>query len=83
MLPWFYATRSVIIPMEGDTTVTFADREGWWDWLFGADIIISIVAIFISIPTPWNWIYQIVSNGYFIAWIIYEWSIRKRYFQFS
>ena len=28
-----------------------------------------------------NLIYNIVTNGYFAVWLIYEWVIRKRYFR--
>ena len=33
------------------------------------------------LAAPWTWVYEIFTNGYFVAWIVYEWVIRKKYFR--
>lgn len=78
---WFFSS-AVVSTHEGTVThIDFSDREKWWDILFVIDIILWCVKRFLNLAAPWTWIYEIFTNGYFVAWLIYEWSIRKRYFR--
>ena len=82
MIPFLYAEQEIHIK-RGENTVTFSDREKFWDILFTIDLILVIVKLFLKLPDNINLIYNIVTNGYFAIWIIYEWIIRKRYFKIS
>ena len=82
MIPFLYAEQEIHIT-RGGSTVTFSDREKFWDILFTIDLILVIVKLFLKLPDNINLIYNIVTNGYFAIWIIYEWIIRKRYFKIS
>lgn len=82
MIPFLYAEEDIRIK-QGVNTVTFSDRERFWDILFTIDLILVIVKWFITPPDNINLIYNIVTNGYFAVWIIYEWIIRKRYFKIT
>lgn len=57
------------------------DKERWWNILFDIDLVFCIVKFFISFSNPWNIIYEIISNGFFILWIIRILLIRKNYFK--
>ncbi len=83
MIPYIYAKANVH-PQEHYThVVEFGDKEKWWDILFCIDMILWIADCFFSLPHPWNIAYKIFTNGYFIFWLIYEWSIRKHYFMLT
>lgn len=79
MIPFLFAEREIFIK-GGQNTVTFSDREKFWDILFTIDLVLVIVKLFLKLPDNINMIYNIVTNGYFAVWLIYEWVIRKRYF---
>ncbi len=80
MFPFIYAEKEIHIK-RGENQVTFNDREKFWDILFTIDLLLVIVKLFIHLPDNINLIYNIVTNGYFAIWLIYEWVIRKRYFR--
>lgn len=80
MIKWFSSTQWISVEKDVKNILTFGDREKIWDALFVFDIILDVVRLIIGLPNPWNWIYQIFTNGYFAVWIIYEWCIRKHYF---
>lgn len=80
MIPFIYAEKEIGIK-RGANTVTFSDREKFWDILFTIDLVLVIVKLFITLPDNIDLIYKIVTNGYFAIWLIYEWVIRKRYFR--
>ena len=82
MIPLLYAEKEIQIK-RGENAVTFSDREKFWDILFTIDIVLVIVKWFITLPDHINLIYNIVTNGYFAVWLIYEWVIRKRYFRIT
>lgn len=83
MIPYIYAQANVHPQEQQIHVVEFSDREKWWDILFCIDMILWIADCFFSLPHPWNIAYKIFTNGYFIIWLIYEWSIRKQYFMLS
>ena len=80
MIPFLFAEREIFIK-GGQNTVTFSDREKFWDILFTIDLVLVIAKLFLKLPDNINMIYNIVTNGYFAVWLIYEWVIRKRYFR--
>lgn len=81
MIPYFGSAMSVKVEEGVENILTFSDREKWWDILFGIDLILWLAKLFFELPHPWELIYKIATNGYFVLWIIYELIIRKRYFK--
>lgn len=81
IIPYFGSTTMVKVEEGIDNILTFSDREKWWDILFGIDLILWFAKLFFELPHPWELLYKISTNGYFILWIIYELIIRKRYFK--
>lgn len=57
------------------------DRERWWNILFDIDLIFWIAKLFFELPYPWNTIYEVVSNGFFVLWAKRIWYIRNNYFK--
>jgi hypothetical protein len=80
MIPFLFAETEITVK-RGENTVIFSDREKFWDILFTIDLLLVIVKWFITLPDNINLIYSIVTNGYFVVWLAYEWIIRKRYFR--
>lgn len=83
MIPFISASQRVAMPLRGETTLEFADREKWWDVLFVVDVVLWIVKRFLHLAAPWTWIYEVFTNGYFLLWLLYEWRIRNHYFKFQ
>lgn len=83
MIPYFSGTQHVEVQARQETTLSFGDREQIWDALFVVDIVLWVVKRFLHLASPWTWIYEIFTNGYFVLWLIYEWRIRNRYFRFE
>lgn len=81
LFKWFHASRVVTTHEGVDTHIDFSDREKGWDILFAIDLVLWIVKRFLHLAAPWTWIYEVVTNGYFVAWLVYEWRIRERYFK--
>lgn len=79
-LRWFGASANVRVREGYDNHLDFADREKVWDALFILDIILWCIKGVLHLGSPWSWIYEIFTNGYFVAWIIYEYCIRNKYF---
>lgn len=57
------------------------DRERLWNILFDIDLLLWLAKLFFELPFPWNTIYEVTSNGFFVIWAIRIWFIRKRYFK--
>lgn len=67
---------------EGDAVeLTYGHSERLWNILFDIDLILWFIKRFVTIPQPWDTIYEVVSNGFFIIWLLRTWLIRKRYFR--
>lgn len=73
------------ITLENDSNchVTISDKERWWNLLFDVDLVLWLICFFVTIPEPWNYLYHILSEGFFALWLIRIWVIRKRYFVFD
>ena len=78
----FSTTEAVKISDTGYNCLDFKDKGRWWDIVFGIDLAVWFVALFLTIPHPWNIVYHIVSDGFFVAWLIRLFVVRKRYFAF-
>lgn len=83
VVPFLSSTQQVKLRSGIDTHLDFYSRERVWDILFSIDLLLCIIKLFLTFPTPWNWIYEVATNGFFIVWLIYEWSIRKHYYKTS
>lgn len=62
-----------------DVQVEFWHSEPVWDTIFNIDLIIWILTMFIEIPHPWNILYHVLSDGFFILWLIRLWQKRTEY----
>lgn len=58
------------------TTVTFRNRERLWNILFDLDLVAWLVSLFVTFPP----IYRIVSDAFFVIWLVRLIAIRKRYY---
>lgn len=81
MIPFLSASEYVTIQSNVENVFVYTDREKWWDILFSIDLIFWLTSIFYTLPHPWNIVYKVITNGYFIFWLIYEFCIRKKYFR--
>ena len=69
---------------DGEThTLTFGDRERWWNWLFNIDLVLWLIKWFIDFGNYWDTVYEAASNGFFILWLLRIWIIRKHYFRMN
>ncbi|MCQ2960235.1 MAG: PhzF family phenazine biosynthesis protein [Bacteroidales bacterium] len=48
---------------------------------FQKELRLWIAKLFFEHPYPWNTIYEVVSNGFFVLWAIRIWCIRNNYFK--
>lgn len=74
---------TVTLPCENShMQVEFGDHEKLWNILFNIDLVLWIVKRFVDFGTPWDFMYELVSNGFFVIWLVRLWLVRKRYFKF-
>lgn len=73
---------TVSVSDDAPVTITFSDRERIWNILFDIDLVLWIAEFFITLPSPWNHIYSILSNTFFAIWMLRIFLIRKRYYKF-
>ena len=78
---WFYATAELQVEEGRQTIVTFADKEKYWDWVFWIDMAAWLLKLILHLGRPWSIIYEIVSDGLLLVWLIHEIAIRKTYFK--
>ena len=71
------STEQIDIPATGDAEYVFHDRERLWNILFDIDLIAWVVSWFVTMPT----LYKIVSNAFFVLWLLRLVLIRKRYYK--
>lgn len=83
LFPFLYTSEIIDVVDGRETTLEFSDRERWWDILFALDIVLWTLKRFLHLASPWTWIYEIFTNGYFVLWLVYEWRIREHYFKFN
>lgn len=80
MIPLLSAERYVVVEDSVCNSLAFYDKEKWWDALFWVALVAEVVHCFVSLAPKWNVVYHVVDDGLFVAWLVYEWRIRKRYF---
>ncbi len=83
MIKWISSTIELDVSEAQPAVVEFDHREFWWDLLFLGDIIAWIVQLFVTFDNPWNIVYEVVSNGAFLIWLIHQFRIRNKYFSFK
>ena len=71
------STQEIEIPRTGDIICQFHDREKLWNILFDIDLIAWIVSLFIPLPTT----YKILSDTFFLLWLLHLLMVRKRYYK--
>ncbi len=76
-------TETIRVNETGYTCLEFRNKERWWDIVFTIDLVVWLVLIFFTLPYPWNIVYHVLSDGFFLAWIIRLVAVRKRYFAFA
>ena len=76
------ATETIRVSNEGYNCLDFKDKERWWDIVFGIDLAVWFVTLFLTIPHPWDIVYHVLSDGFFVAWLIRLFVVRKRYYAF-
>ena len=62
------------------TKLDVLNKREWWDIVFYIDLILSIILYFVELPHPWDIIYPIISNGFFLTWLIHLWRNSNKYF---
>ena len=75
-------TESISVSESGYTCIEFKNKERWWDILFTIDLVVWFISLFLTLPHPWNIIYHVISDGFFLLWLIHLIVVRKRYFSF-
>ena len=73
------STAQVEMPQEGNVICEFHDRERLWNILFDIDLILWIVSWFVTLPP----LYKILSDAFFVIWLVRLVVIRKRYYRIN
>lgn len=60
--------------------VCISDKERWWNLLFDIDLVVWFLLLFVALPTPWDVVYHVLSEGFFALWMLRIIIIRKHYF---
>jgi len=68
-----------LLMLNEDVSVEFWHSEPVWDTIFNIDLVLWLITLFSEIPHPWNIIYHILSDGFFLIWLIRLWMKRKEY----
>ena len=77
------AEHKVVVDEGEHVVVEFTSRERLWNLLFDIDLLLWLLNFFITLPSPWSTVYDVVSNGFFLLWAIHVWTIRNRFFTFT
>ena len=70
------STTRLEMPSREEHTVIFRDRERLWNILFDIDLLLWIVSLFVTFPL----VYKIISDAFFLIWILRLIIIRKKYY---
>lgn len=73
------STTRVEVQQEADTICEFHDRERLWNILFDIDLILWVVSWFVTMPP----LYKILSDTFFVVWLVRLIIIRKKYYKFK
>ena len=69
------STAQVEVPQEGDVLCEFHDRERLWD----IDLVLWVVSWFVTLPP----LYKILSDAFFVIWLVRLVVIRKKYYRIN
>lgn len=83
LFPFIKTSAIVKVEEEVDNVMEFEDKEKYWDILFSFDMLLWIVSLFINLQQPYSTIYHIISEFFFVIWLIHIVVVRKKYFKFS
>ena len=86
LLKWqFYigGKRKVLLSEGEHLHLMITDKERWWNLLFDIDLVFWIAKFFFELPYPWDTVYEVASNGFFILWLARIWMIRNNYFELT
>ena len=73
------STTQVEVQQEADTLCEFHDRERLWNILFDIDLILWVVSWFVTMPP----LYKILSDTFFVVWLVRLIMIRKKHYKFK
>ena len=68
-----------IMMLNDDLNVEFWHDEPVWDTIFNIDLVFWLFTCFFDIQSPWNILYHVLSDGFFILWLLRLWKKRKEY----
>ena len=83
LFPFIKTSAVVKVDQNVDNIMEFEDKERYWDILFSIDMLLWIASLFIELNSPYSTIYNIISEGFFIIWLIHIIVSRKRYFRIT
>lgn len=73
--------RIVSVSEEFTTSIEITDRERLWNILFNIDLAVWFASLFFTLPSPWNIVYHVMSDGFFVLWIARLVIIRNKYYR--
>lgn len=73
-------SRAVTLRGNDHLHLSITDRERWWNILFNIDLVLWLASFFVELPHPWDLVYHIASNGFFVLWLLHIYLRRKQYF---
>ncbi|MDO4511002.1 MAG: hypothetical protein Q4B68_04180 [Bacteroidales bacterium] len=79
--PGVQGEKKVVVDEGEAITLEFSSRERLWNLLFDIDLVLCVLSFFFTLPSPWNVVYEVVSNGFFVLWGVRVWIIRNRFFE--
>ncbi len=71
------STKQISVPRTGEVECLFRDRERMWNILFDLDLIAWVVSWFVILPP----LYKILSDAFFVVWLLRLVLIRKKYYR--
>lgn len=82
-IPFLYSSDEVEIQTGVENVVSFKNRERIWDILFSIDLVLWIAGFFVTLPVPWDMVYEVATNVFLAVWLVYEFCIRKKYYRIT
>ena len=82
-IPFLYSSDEVEIQTGVENVVSFKNRERIWDILFSIDLVLWIAGFFVTLPAPWDMVYEVATNVFLAVWLVYEFCIRKKYYRIT
>lgn len=67
------------VSVQHDTVLIYRDRERLWNLLFDIDLLVWVASLFVKLPP----IYHILSDAFFVLWLLRLVLFRKRYYKLT